>query len=204
MMNKDIDDVKNIRHTRLYDIWKNMRARCNRKTCPAFERYGGRGISISPEWDNFEVFCEWAMQSGYDDSLSIDRVDVNGDYCPGNCRWANDYEQANNTRKNRLIEYHGEVHSVMEWSRILDIPMSTLRNRLVTLGWTVEEAFEKHPKKRSGKRNPKSIPVMCVETGRQFDCMNDAAKWAGVYAANICNACRNPELVAGGYHWEIS
>lgn len=86
--------------TRLHGIWLNMKTRCFCEKSPAFQYYGGRGISICEEWKNsFEAFRDWALSSGYRPELEIDRRDTNGNYEPGNCRWATRSEQMRNTRK---------------------------------------------------------------------------------------------------------
>ena len=112
---------------RLYDIWRAMRHRCRNTE---YARYGGRGIKVCDEWNDYETFYDWAIHNGYESDLSIDRIDNDGDYCPENCRWANNVTQGNNKSTNRYIEYNGISHTISEWSRIFGIHRESLRYRI--------------------------------------------------------------------------
>lgn len=118
--------------TRIYNIWQSMRGRCkydNENT----KRWHGRGIKVCDEWQNsFDAFYEWAINNGYDDGLSIDRIDTNGNYTPDNCRWADAKTQANNRqqRKGKLIEIDGEARSVKEWAAVSGVNRNTIMTRL--------------------------------------------------------------------------
>lgn len=95
-----ISKIKCLSKTRLYRIWQNMKNRCYYKKHPEAKYWGGKGIEVCKEWkESFINFYEWAMQHGYQDHLSIDRIDSDGNYCPENCRWATSYEQVHNTRR---------------------------------------------------------------------------------------------------------
>lgn len=117
--------------TRLYHIWKNMIYRCTNPERSHYEYYGGRGIKVCQDWVNdFETFETWALNNGYEESLTIDRIDVNGDYTPDNCRWATRKEQANNTRNNRIITFNGVSKSITQWSEETGISKNLIWERL--------------------------------------------------------------------------
>lgn len=128
-------------NTRLYNIWCTMKARCIRKTSQKYNRYGGRGIKICDEWKNFEPFYNWSMSHGYNENLSIDRIDNNGNYEPSNCRWATAVQQANNTSENRIIEYKGEKMTISEASRKYNVSYKLLYKR-IKRGWDINRAIE--------------------------------------------------------------
>lgn len=127
--------------TRIYSIWNNMIMRCEDKNIPLYERYGARGITVCDEWKNFDNFYKWAMENGYSDNLTIDRINYNGNYEPSNCRWAGIITQANNTRRNFYIEYQGETHTLAEWSRIIGFKYDLVKHRLYN-GWDFETAIK--------------------------------------------------------------
>lgn len=128
--------------TKLYEVWYSMRRRCNCQNSNAYKYYGGRGISVCKEWANdFSKFREWAIANGYREGLSIDRIDVNGNYEPQNCRWTTAKEQANNQRNTLRIEYKNKTKILHEWAEILGIKPCTLYYRLFKLSWDKERAF---------------------------------------------------------------
>lgn len=128
--------------TGIYKKWHGIKNRCGNRSSPDYERYGGRGITVCDEWKNdFQAFYDWAMANGYSDDLTIDRIDNNGNYEPSNCRWVGREVQVNNTRSNHYLELNGRVQTMAEWCRELGINKSTLRTRVVKLGWSDEKAL---------------------------------------------------------------
>lgn len=123
---------------RLYSIWINIKSRCNNKNNAGYYRYGKRGISICEEWNkSFINFAIWSIFNGYEDDLSIDRINVDGDYEPSNCRWADSFVQLNNTSRNHKI---GD-DTIGEIARKNNINYRTLHNRITRGGMTIEEAI---------------------------------------------------------------
>ena len=137
-----INETHGKSNTRLYQVWEGMKQRCR----PTSKNYGARGIKMCKEWENFEPFFEWAMSNGYDPGAkrlqcTLDRIDVNGDYCPENCRWIDNLSQQNNRQDNHKITFNGETHTLAEWSRILHMKNETLIARIERYGWSVEKAL---------------------------------------------------------------
>lgn len=140
----------NQRHTRLYEVWKGIKQRCYNPKHRAYHNWGGRGIKMCEDWkNNFQSFHDWSYANGYcpenqkdeKNKLTIDRIDVNGNYEPSNCRWVKRSKQARNTRANKIISYRNEEYCLVEWCEILDLYYSTVSARLLK-GWSVERAFE--------------------------------------------------------------
>lgn len=134
--------------TRLFKIWCSMHERCERKSHMHYEDYGGRGISVCDKWNEFVAFKAWAESNGYKDNLTIDRKDVDGNYCPENCRWVTMKIQQNNKRSNRYIEFDGETHTISEWSEITGIGKTTIKERL-NMGWPIKDVLTKPIRKRT-------------------------------------------------------
>lgn len=141
------------RHTRLYRIWLQMKNRCFNENGERYKDYGARGITVCNEWrNNFQAFYDWSMSNGYSDNLTIDRIDNDKGYSPDNCRWATVKEQNRNSRRCDMISYHGETHCLREWSEVLGISYSALRNRK-NYGWSVERMMETPVRKHKRYRN---------------------------------------------------
>lgn len=138
--------AKNVKHgeihTRLYGIWAGIKARCYGPYMQDYKNYGGRGITMCDEWRyNYVAFRDWALSHGYRDDLTIDRIDVNGNYCPENCRWITVKEQCNNTRVNRYITIDGVTKTKTQWAEQYGMSQETLGYRLDHLGMDIEEAL---------------------------------------------------------------
>lgn len=128
---------------RLYSIWHSMKLRCYTKSNISYKYYGKRGIEICDEWKNdYSNFRNWALQNGYEKGLTIDRIDVDGNYEPGNCRWTSYKGQARNRKNNTIITYQGESKTISEWSEITNIKPSTISER-IRLGWNEIDAITK-------------------------------------------------------------
>lgn len=150
---------KNIKHkpkhgmikTRIYRIWNGMKNRTNENSRfkeTQYKNYSGRNIKICEDWkNNFVSFYNWAISNGYQDNLTIDRIDVDGDYEPNNCRWVTMKEQQNNKRNNTILEYNGLKLTISQWEEKLNFPHKLITNRL-RRGWSIEKTLTTKPIKR--------------------------------------------------------
>lgn len=139
---KKVNSKHNMRGTRLYSIWVDMRRRCRNKNYHAYKNYGGRGIFVCKEWDeDFMPFYNWSINNGYADNLSIDRINNNDGYYPENCRWVTALEQGNNTRICRYITIDNITKSLADWCRVYNTNAAMVRER-IKRGWDEETAIK--------------------------------------------------------------
>ena len=127
--------------TRLHRIWHSMYCRCYYKSTNQYKNYGGKGIDVCKEWKkDFMNFYNWAMNNGYEENLTLDRIDNNKGYCLENCRWATVKEQANHRKTNIYYTFNGETKTGKQWCEIYNISQTTLNDRLKR-GWSLEQAL---------------------------------------------------------------
>jgi hypothetical protein len=134
-----------------------MRARCEQPTAAGYGRYGARGIAVCDAWQDFSNFAEWALSHGYDEDLSLERIDNDGPYSPENCCWIALAEQGANKRNNRVITAFGETKHFSAWLRDprCTVAHHTLHYRL-SQGWLPERAISQPPG-RQGTRYPRPL-----------------------------------------------
>lgn len=124
---------------RLYNIWVGMHQRCRDKNTKYYKNYGGRGITVCQLWNEYITFRKWALSNGYDDALTIDRIDPDGNYEPSNCRWVSYKVQNNNLRSNVIVTYKGKEMTMKQLAEKVGMSYPLLKERL-SRGWTVERA----------------------------------------------------------------
>lgn len=124
----------------IYQRWANMKSRCNDPNEKAYPYYGGRGIRVCERWHAFANFLE-DMGPTFQADLTLDRIDVNGDYTPDNCRWVDRTTQARNKRNNTRLDYNGESLTIPEWAERTRIKRSTLSMRYYSYGWSIERCL---------------------------------------------------------------
>lgn len=137
-------------NTRLYHIWNGMRGRCLHKSYQNYKHYGAKGVNICDSWDSFSNFEKWALNNGYKDNLTLDRIDNNKGYSPSNCRWITIKAQENNRSNNKRLTYNGVNMTVSEWAEHLNINTQTLYTRLKR-GWSVERTLTTPARRKGGE-----------------------------------------------------
>lgn len=131
--------------TRIYAEWQGMKQRCSNKNADSYRFYGARGIAVCAEWQEFEPFYNWALNNGYKEHLTLDRINCNGNYEPSNCRWITMKAQQRNRRSNHNLTYNGETHTIAEWAEITGINQGTITRRINVLNWSIERALTEKP-----------------------------------------------------------
>ena len=166
-------------HKRLWHIWNGIKKRCLRNTEPRYKDYGGRGIIIDPDWLNFDNFAGWALSHGYTDELTIERIDVDGNYCPENCKWITRQEQRLNTRNNIRVYYDGKMWVLSELCKAKGVSYDLVHDRVRDKGWDIKAAIETPPRK-SG------FPERCRKAGLKPSVVNDRLRlgWSEADAFN--------------------
>lgn len=151
----------NLSHSRLYRIYAQIKTRCYNAKSPNFKYYGARGIKVCNEWlgeNGFLNFYNWATNNGYDENLSIDRINVDRNYEPSNCKWSDNVEQANNKRNNHYVFYKGNKVTISQLSRMIKINRDVLYDRINNLQWCLNKAVNTpiRPKKQKGSKYDKN------------------------------------------------
>lgn len=137
-------------NSRLYRIWLQMKHRTSNPANHKYGDYGGRGIRVCTEWQTFEPFLKWAKENGYADNLQIDRLNVDGNYEPTNCRWVTRKVNMLNRRNTILITFKGETKPLLIWCEELGVPYCTVYSRIHEYGWTIEKALSTPVRKHKG------------------------------------------------------
>lgn len=162
------------RHTikenkRLWHIWNGMKRRCLSEIDERYHEYGGRGIQICNQWlESFDNFADWALSNGYEDDLTIERIDVNGNYCPENCTWITRKEQAFNKRDTIWVDYHGRHVQLRKLCYEMGLNYDAINNRIVALGWDTEKAIDEPISTNEG-----SLLGECTRLGLNYGTVRD-------------------------------
>lgn len=138
--------------TKLYHIWYSIMQRCYDEKFRFYHHYGGRGIKVCEEWHDRDAFTAWAMENGFQDGLSIERKDVNGEYCPENCCWITKGEQQHNKRNTIYVDYHGEQKPLWWLAEQAGINRRTLLSR-IEHGWDIDDAMTRPVEKKKSRRS---------------------------------------------------
>lgn len=129
-------------HTRHYKKWVSMKRRCYDVNDPHYKNYGARGIRVCDNWKNdFTSFYKWCMETGEREDLTLERLDVNGNYSPSNCSWVDKKTQANNRTTNRIYTYNGKTQNLAQWCEELNLKYGLVHSRIYKHGWSFEKAI---------------------------------------------------------------
>lgn len=192
---------------RIYVEWNSMKSRCFNKNNKSYTRYGGRGITVCDEWlgeHGFENFYEWAVNNGYRDNLTIERKNVNGDYCPENCCWIPANEQAKNRRQTlRIKDENGNERYAMDIAKENGIPMNVVIARK-SKGWDLEKALNTPLIEQTLKKQVTQIDLLTGDEIHVYKSIGEASRETGVERSSISRCCSGERNKAGGYVWKYA
>ena len=210
-------DCHHLKNTRIYRIWCGMKRRCYNKHNEHFDRYGGRGIIVCDEWKtDFMNFYDWAMSNGYDDKLSIDRINNEGNYEPSNCRWENQKQQIVNSTATIKCSLGGNIVSLSDIADILGVSFKRIRRIVYMLnnGYDMNEILSLSKKDDSfmfaeetyaEKKQVVDLKIKWIAL-KPFDKVITRNAFDDIWTANIfshMNSCGEYVTIgcAGGYHY---
>lgn len=171
--------------TRLYSIWCSMKRRCYNTHDAAYPHYGGKGVKVCNEWLDFEVFYDWAIRNGYADNLTIERIDIDKDYCPENCTWITLAMQTHNKGDTRKVNLNGEVMPLKTACETLGLPYKAVHLRITRYGMTFEEAISRPFADKS-----QSLKHLCKERGVSYSDAYYHVKYCGWTVEQALNGVR--------------
>lgn len=148
----------------LWRRWHGIKRRCLNTCDKRYHQYGGRGIKVCDEWlESFDNFADWALSNGYSEELTIERIDVNGDYCPENCKWITLKEQSFNKRDTKWVDYKGEHIQLIKLCEREELCYDTVHDRIYRRGWSIERAIE------TPSQQENSLMRKCREMGINYE-----------------------------------
>lgn len=200
-------------HTRIHQTWLSMKDRCYCSNDKEYKNYGGRGIKVCDEWlgeHGFEHFYEWAMKNGYDPSKkpgeqSIDRINVNGNYEPSNCRWADRHTQSNNKQDTLWVTYNGDTLSLRDMCAKYSVNYNTAYSRLKK-GLPIEQVLFNKPWQSEISGNRKKVAQIDIASKKVikiFNSASEAAKAYGVERGRITSAIKKG-YKSCGFYWDYA
>lgn len=194
-----------MKNTKLYSVWNEMRSRCNNPNDCSYARYGGKGTSVCEEWNDFLNFYHWAIEHGYEEGLTLDRINPSGNYEPSNCRWATQLQQQRNRGNNVRLEKDGVSLTLKEWCEKLGFSYTCAKTRYYRKikkcgSATFDDVF-------SLKENYRNRRIMQYDLSgnlvRVWDKLADAQK-AGYKHSNISHCCQGKLRQTQGYVWKYA
>lgn len=186
----------------LYWAWKAMKQRCQNPKCHAYHNYGERGINICEDWQQFEPFCKWALENGYEKGLDLDRIDNDSDYDPTNCRWTTRQDNINNRRVTTMLTVNGETRPRTEWEELAGISSGTVKAWTITHNKEyaerrIEDALEHGYTPRDyGYSHRKTI--INLDTNKIYRSTKEAAEDVGLAPCTISNSIRDGRATSKG------